>query len=280
MLAGTPLFITWALVVIGLSVAMRWWVGEVPKRVWWVVGGACFFAAAMGIGIVYVYAAGHLRDARLILIYFGSRALLIVLPTLACWLLIARREILRWQWRLPSVLILCVLIWLDAQLVREFQHLRHSCAPAKVARAKSEIRNLAVALEKYYIENNSYPPAVDGEGTIVPFSEDGLDLSWGHVPWLLTTPVGYQSSIPHDPFRPREGAGWSRTYRYATKAKEYWIMASAGPDLDQDMLLQGYIRSASGDITRYLTQYGKGTAVEYDPTNGVMSSGDVFRTGP
>ena len=57
-------------------------------------------------------------------------------------------------------------------------------------------------------------------------------------------------------------------------------MTSAGPDRDQDMILEDYIRSASGDIRLYLTQFGAGAAVEYDPTNGLGSSGDVFRTGP
>jgi len=168
------------------------------------------------------------------------------------------------------------------RILQSLDHIRYPSARAKVARAKSEIRNLAVALETYYMENNTYPPAVDGQGKIIPFSEDAYDLSSGYVPWLLTTPVAHNPSIPDDPFGPkgRQDPYWSKTYRYAAKAKAYWIMTSAGPDLDQDMILEDYIRSASGDIRLYLTQFGEGTAVEYDPTNGLGSSGDVFRTGP
>ena len=96
---------------------------------------------------------------------------------------------------------------------------------------------------------------------------------------MLTTPVDHQSSIPFDPFAPKRDSYWARTYRYATNGKTCWILTSLGEDKDADMVVEDYIRSASGDIRLYLFQFG-GPYVEYDPTNGTISDGDVFRTGP
>lgn len=150
---------------------------------------------------------------------------------------------------------------------------------AKVARAKSEIRNLAVALETYYIDNNAYSPAVDFTGAIA----DSGEYSVGQVGWPLTTPVAHQSSVPNDPFGPKKPDDpWERKYQLGVNYLEYWIMTSLGPDLDDDMRESDYadpVGVAHGEIALFLTQF-EGDYVEYDPTNGTISSGDVFRTGP
>jgi len=151
--------------------------------------------------------------------------------------------------------------------------------PSRVARAKSEIRNLAVNLETYYIDHNSYPPAVDINGRIIPIGESAEDVSAGYVPWLLTTPIAYTSSLPTDPFyRIRRGYG---QYRYATNGSACWIMTSRGPDEDDDIAIKDYPSPGVGDcqFRKFMSQFG-GPAVEYDGTNGTTSSGDVVRVGP
>jgi len=179
---------------------------------------------------------------------------------------------------LAAVLILLVLpipwfAWIG------YQRGLGNASRAWTARAKSEIRNLAVALDVYYIDHKTYPSAIDKMGQIIPFSAEGNSVSAGFVSWMLTTPKVYLESIPFDPYSDRKDLSASRTYGYATDGKTAWIVVSRGPDRDFDMDLAAYITNASCDITRYLTQYG-GTQVEYDPTNGGLSSGDVYRTGP
>ena len=155
---------------------------------------------------------------------------------------------------------------------------------AKVARAKSEIRNLAVAEETYYIDNNTYPPQVEetGDGAL---HLAGADYSVGYVSWKLTTPVAHQSSIPNDPFGPKKPpvtTPWISKYRCGVNYLQVWIMTSRGPDLDQDMDETPYVDSTVpgwGQISEYLNQFN-GTYMEYDPTNGTISKGDVYRTGP
>ena len=156
---------------------------------------------------------------------------------------------------------------------------------AKVARAKSEIRNLAVALETYYIDNNSYPPQVEGIAADGTLDTAEAAYSMGYVSWKLTTPVAHQSSIPNDPFGPKKpdpAAPWSSKYRCGVNYLQVWIMTSRGPDLDPDMEETPYIDplvTGWGQISQYLNQF-EGTYIEYDPTNGTISDGDVYRTGP
>jgi len=158
---------------------------------------------------------------------------------------------------------------------------------AKVARAKSEIRNLAVALETYYIDNNSYPPAVDPTvvGQLNSQGAAGQEFTVVWATWKLTTPVVHQASIPFDPFGPKKATNsWTRTYQYGAGFLSYWIMTSRGPDTDEvDMNETVYVNPAGtvkGDINRFLSQFGAYTNVEYDPTNGTISNGDIYRTGP
>ena len=151
---------------------------------------------------------------------------------------------------------------------------------AKVARAKAEIRNIAVSLETYYIDNNTYPFAVDSDGTP---AETEPECSLNFVGWPLTTPISHQSSIPNDPFKKVDPtAAFLSKYRLGTCYLEFWIMTSFGPDLDLDMMETDYVSpsgTAFGEIRLYLNQFD-GTYMEYDPTNGTISDGDVFRTGP
>lgn len=242
------------------------------------------FAAAVLIAFISAAAAtAGLNEPFFLLIACLGLLVLTLFLFKTIWLILSSKgKMLRIMLSLRLLLVVAMMvgiIWPWRQALEEFKWVE---GIAKVSRAKSEIRNQGVALETYYIENHSYPPAVDGQGKIIAFSEDSYNLSSGYVPWLLTTPVAHNPSIPDDPFGPkgRQDPYWSKTYRCAVKAKEYWIMTSAGPDGDQDMILEDYIRSASGDIRLYLTQFGVGDAVEYDPTNGLGSSGDIFRTGP
>jgi len=104
---------------------------------------------------------------------------------------------------------------------------------AKVARGKSDLRNLAVALETYHIDRQAYPEA-------------------DQYPAALTTPAAYAAEIPTDVYaRP------PRPYRYRpeqVRGQAGWVLWGVGPDQTDD-----------------------GAAIEYNPTNGTTSSGDVIR---
>jgi hypothetical protein len=147
-------------------------------------------------------------------------------------------------------------------------------------RVRLELRDVAMALESYSIDHNLYPPAVDVQGNIVPFPHDGTGASAGYLPWLLTTPTPYTSSLPWDVFKRKTDP--ERLYRYATNGLSCWIMTSRGPDKDDDVSIEEFPDPVQGNCERerFMGHFGIGKAIEYDLTNGVVSSGDIVRTGP
>lgn len=164
---------------------------------------------------------------------------------------------------------------------------------SKVARAKAEIRNLAVNLETYYIDHNSYPfPQEDLIDSDAPCSGcDNADFTQGYggkVPTILTTPIAYTSSLPNDPFR-KEPLGYG-PYQYGTNFLSCWIMTSYGPDLSSQIdetnfpTLDTVSPFGNCQIREYLAQFGGAhsdpNAIEYDGTNGTTSEGDILRVGP
>lgn len=137
---------------------------------------------------------------------------------------------------------------------------------SKVSRALADMRSLATALEAYRVDNNKYPPENNRPGLI-----------------RLTTPLAYISSIPRDPFAltpfagefyylPRpdpsiDEAGYNWYAWYYDSSTIMFALISLGPN-----------RQPDGYRVPYPTGAPK-TGV-YDPTNGTVSVGDIFRFGP
>lgn len=191
---------------------------------------------------------------------------------------------------------------------------------AKVARAKAELRNLATALESYYVDNEIYMTgemhcaqgALAGDhsknnagATISP--NVGQD-------WLsLTSPISYVSSIPFDPFdnagKPSPNIAFDDTndvnycvgrYDYNTNQSDAWILASNGPagSAAPGITIGTFpAKLQPGDPiivsriveTDYLNQDKgpiwwyepyQGVLFVYDPSNGTTSGGLIVRTGP
>jgi type II secretion system protein G len=150
---------------------------------------------------------------------------------------------------------------------------------SKVSRAKSDMRTMATALETYRVDTNKYP--------IVDRITESLV---GRIA-VLTTPVSYISTIPQDPFwkynNPTPPAfaagGTEEEYCYAPgnlvttgifDSAEYrhqlYSIASRGPDL----------KLTTGAYCMAHPIYLKdGTTIRksYDPTNGTISDGEIFR---
>ena len=161
---------------------------------------------------------------------------------------------------------------------------------SKVSRVKADLRTVATGIETYRVDSNRYPP----------------DFQLGAAAFVqrlgtLTTPVSYLSSVPADPFadkgkileyvQTKSVNGYAQpgttdefvfplTYDYAFRfgpngqaeglatwlnitsnpGAVLWAMRSAGPDL---------VPSYLGDAEP-----------AYDPTNGTISPGNIFWTGP
>jgi prepilin-type N-terminal cleavage/methylation domain-containing protein len=146
---------------------------------------------------------------------------------------------------------------------------------SKVTRVKSELRSLATAIESYNVDNTAYPPFGVPPGDFASYD------MWV-VQSRLTTPVAYIRSIPLDMFHYTDSYDGSRTitpYVYVQSDAGFpdeddptnpdlwhyerkWFIMSNGPDMDNDH--EGATPIPS----------------QYDPSNGVVSDGDIYRYGP
>jgi prepilin-type N-terminal cleavage/methylation domain-containing protein len=159
---------------------------------------------------------------------------------------------------------------------------------SKVARAEAEMRNIATALETYYIDNNAYPPASAWDAAVLAPGSDKVDsiqpdgttgFSVGQVSHRLTTPVAHLASLPSDPFD-EAGEDLNNVYRYGTNIASCWAMASNGPDnvVTGDPPPESAYLAAFCDLAQALEDGMRDDT--YDPTNGTTSNGDVWRVGP
>jgi type II secretion system protein G len=143
---------------------------------------------------------------------------------------------------------------------------------SKVSRAKADMRTIATALEAYYVDSNHYPIS----------RYNGWFFTFSRRLSPLTSPVAYMTSIPQDPFPDLTNQfNELKTFDYLDRAStdtvlppvwepfpgqpqvanQKWRVQSLGPDKEESLV--------SGP-----------TPVEYDPTNGTISAGDIHRYGP
>jgi type II secretion system protein G len=163
---------------------------------------------------------------------------------------------------------------------------------SKVSRAKADMRSVATAIEAYRVDYNNYPLAASLDDPTISVLKDAIEPIEGVVPYSITSPVAYMTSLPRDPFPPRGDGEHAadETFHYldlytATQRGEpdvmgdyflaltgqengalSWWLFTIGPDLDHDEDLSGSEQEVAAAL--------------YDPTNGTVSSGDIFYFGP
>jgi len=157
---------------------------------------------------------------------------------------------------------------------------------AKVSRAKADIRALVVGIEAYVVDWNAAffdgndagrPRHPKGSGQITFEDETGIPSDAFPLPgqdwsnkyrrgllrtyfyWSpVTTPVAYVTSIPIDSFSKVMPYGYETWQLGGTRDVRFCMVTSMGPDRDLD--------SAYGGINSI-----------YDPSNGTVSNGDIYR---
>ena len=145
---------------------------------------------------------------------------------------------------------------------------------SKVSRAKADMRNLTTGLEAYHADHNHYPIPY-------PHKPEVATNTWGtNVPNTLSTPVAYVTNIRSffDPFSIRlkhlTGQRYCRYgYLYDEMGNDHiqWVRLS---DKNKERVgkwrLDGF-----GPVERF---YGWPNDVSYDPTNGTVSWGGIYRS--
>lgn len=166
---------------------------------------------------------------------------------------------------------------------------------AKVSRVKADARSISVAVESYYVDWNRYPPrqkfpaplggGLFGVGDVTKRTED---MS------RFTTPISYITSLPIDIFERKIGApenildyynpvlvehmrssrGLSPGFTYnpfdSSSFRYGYLILSVGPD--------GGFGNFQANLGNYPTRSPYNHWMEeYDPTNGTISEGNVYR---
>jgi prepilin-type N-terminal cleavage/methylation domain-containing protein len=150
---------------------------------------------------------------------------------------------------------------------------------AKVSRSKADLRSITNAIESYCVDHEHYPPVC-----VMPGYE---------VPWQITTPIDYISSIPPDVFGDLSPDCMyyvflsSNNYYYATA--EYfdahswtWSTYPCGAGCYSNPSKWGLQAKGPDRVwARYITsELDRPYDFEYDPSNGTISIGNIIRSGP
>lgn len=155
---------------------------------------------------------------------------------------------------------------------------------AKVARAHSDLRTLATAVEAYAVDYNRVP--YDGE--------PGFTFAgWATTLGRATTPVAYITSIPADTFQDstvQDSTIPGQTHYLAVGSAHafdfssaYWNDVPADPlatlDWRRNFGESAWKATSCGPDRRFINGGSYfGTRDLYDPTNGTNSPGDLVRT--
>ena len=174
---------------------------------------------------------------------------------------------------------------------------------SKVSRAKNDMRAIATGLEAYVVDHNHYPPSAlpNAAGAY-----QWIDPWMARLKWV-TTPVAFMSSITKDTFYPPRTRGnanpsadgiarfyaTTKGYDVYQYAEDYyaWNLYMGNPgSLGFDP--KGLTDNNGVDVTYVLISYAPDRIynfmmpdmvdklkLEYDPTNGTMSDGDIMRFG-
>lgn len=163
---------------------------------------------------------------------------------------------------------------------------------SKVSRCKADMRSCATALETYRVDTNRYPAPIGYEAT-----SDGYEIAdpcddpfEGFLPYRLTTPVAYLTSLPIDVFKV-ENAGehpYDVPFHYSEQ-KTNEQMSAPEPDFLADLYetlterraQPSYFLFSHGPCLKHIDGSEEtGPPVLYDPTNGTTSIGNVYYFGP
>lgn len=166
---------------------------------------------------------------------------------------------------------------------------------SKVARAQEEMRSIGTALESYYVDNTMYPWYADPSGW-GPNNLPQNNWTWCGIPLTISTPIAYISrSLIWDPFpETATNSKLPNTYRYMDNNLIKYLRTNYGWSWSWsdtwvgDWVYPTYQRGVStfAPSGKIWTVISNGPDrdfqdwIAYDPTNGIISNGDIQRFGP
>jgi hypothetical protein len=147
-----------------------------------------------------------------------------------------------------------------------------------VSSVRADMRSMATAIESFFIDHNHYPVWVPstspdavnarqaGVGALPSLRHFRMSDSSNSSLFALTTPIAYMTNYFNDPFTSTPGTTFVYYHDVAG-----WIVVSPGPDGVYDIVPQNDYTSSIPQPSLTLI------LLAYDPTNGAISGGDIFR---
>jgi general secretion pathway protein G len=168
-----------------------------------------------------------------------------------------------------------------------FTNILESSGRPKVSQARSDLRTLATAIESYHVDTNAYPAwsAQPGENYFIPTSNKKDLAKTANLPTFkrlipgnpmmtLTTPQAYIAAYLPDIFTSPDNYGRQIYCYWTPPSGEGWIVWSPGPDHQYDLTMNNIAKAYDGATTSPSILL---LSLTYDPTNGTISKGDVWR---
>lgn len=160
---------------------------------------------------------------------------------------------------------------------------------AKVARVKSDLRTVVTGIELYRVDTNRYPSYHyinnSKSNTGFSFHFGGTISGLGSSPAFsgphpLTSPIAYLTSFPKDVFGGRNPGDPGEAGDFYYVNWDYAMDVIPNPAFASLQEGQGSWRlhSPGPDFFGPDSDTGTGRQIEYDPTNGTVSVGDLVRT--
>ncbi|MEQ8822358.1 MAG: hypothetical protein RLY93_19150 [Sumerlaeia bacterium] len=155
---------------------------------------------------------------------------------------------------------------------------------SKVSRFRADARAMGTWLEGYREIHGVYPPiqaAADTSLSLKLLADAGATTAEFASP-LVLPPGSEQYGVPRDPFSP----GGDYPMLYATDGA-HWVLSSPGPDERYEMDLAAALDELSAadfqpgiSSLRVPFRRPENLNRSYDPTNGIISPGDLIHWGP
>lgn len=155
---------------------------------------------------------------------------------------------------------------------------QHAQVKAKATAVLAEMKSLSTAVEAYHLDHNKYP--LDGNDYFERVDEY---FDQKRIQKVLTTPTAYISEIPDDLFHTRETHQYDpNTDRFFQSRPPYpYVYFSDGNLFTHRGNPRGYfIFSFGPDLAFDNASTTPDDFVLYDPTNGIISGGDILMKGP
>ena len=154
---------------------------------------------------------------------------------------------------------------------------------AKVSRVESDLRNFAHGMEMYMVDHNQYPCGLN----LSPLPPNPIYVSCDTR--LLTTPIAYVATLPMDVFRPpdeqvpgTQGTNYRTYARNVPQGYEFphnsWMTWSYGPNgISETGAYRPLPCVKSNEALNLAPDSISPNGTRYDPTNGTISIGDIYR---